>query len=68
MNDESLTVFGIATPDAWDVVESAQRHGLTVRCVDNYGGADARLPGLVPLGETAGSSTGWVSGCNSRFG
>jgi sugar O-acyltransferase (sialic acid O-acetyltransferase NeuD family) len=41
-----LTVFGVASPYAWDVVESALRAGLSPRCVDNYGGADPRLPGL----------------------
>lgn len=41
-----LTVFGVASPYAWDVVESALRVGLSCHCVDNYGGADARLPGL----------------------
>ena len=41
-----LTVFGVASPYAWDVVESATRAKLRPRCVDNYGGADARLPGL----------------------
>ena len=41
-----LTVFGVASPYAFDVVESALRAKLHPRCVDNYGGADARLPGL----------------------
>lgn len=41
-----ITVFAVASPYAWDVAESAQRRGLTVRCVDNHGGADPRLPGL----------------------
>ena len=43
----SLTVFAVATPYAWDVVESARRAGLDVRCIDNHGGADPRLPGLL---------------------
>ena len=43
---EVLTIYGVATPYAWDVAESAARAGLAVRCVDNHGGADARLPGL----------------------
>lgn len=41
-----ISVFGVASPYAWDVVESAARAGLAAFCVDNYGGADARLPGL----------------------
>ena len=44
-------MFAVATPYAWDVVESAARLGLEVVCVDNYGGADARLPGLVALDD-----------------
>ncbi len=42
----TLTVFAVATPYAWDVVESARRAGLEPVCVDNLGGADQRLPGL----------------------
>jgi sugar O-acyltransferase (sialic acid O-acetyltransferase NeuD family) len=41
-----LTVFGVATPYAWDVVETAWRLGDQPTCVDNFGGADPRLPGL----------------------
>lgn len=42
-----LTVFGVASPYAFDVVESVRRSGRDVACVDNHGGADPRLPGLV---------------------
>jgi len=42
----ALTVFGVASPYAFDVVESALRAKRRPRCVDNYGGADPRLPGL----------------------
>jgi sugar O-acyltransferase (sialic acid O-acetyltransferase NeuD family) len=49
-----LTVFAVATPYSWDVVESAMRRGYDVRCVDNLGGADARLPGLVCLADVDG--------------
>ena len=42
----AITVFGVATPYAWEVVETAWRAGLEPVCVDNYGGADDRLPGL----------------------
>ena len=41
-----LTVFGVATPYAWEVVETAWRLGDQPTCVDNFGGADPRLPGL----------------------
>lgn len=41
-----LTVFGVATPYAWEVVETAWRLGDQPLCVDNFGGADPRLPGL----------------------
>ncbi len=43
---DHLTIFGVASPYAWDVVESARRRGLEPRCVDNHGGADPELPGL----------------------
>ncbi|MBA3744836.1 hypothetical protein [Sporichthya sp.] len=39
-------VYGVATPYAWEVVETLWRLGDEVICVDNYGGADERLPGL----------------------
>ena len=44
-----LTVLGVASPYAFDVVESLIRLGRDAVCVDNYGGADARLPGLTTL-------------------
>lgn len=48
-----LTVFGVASPYAFDVVESLHRLDREVVCVDNHGGADPRLPGLVDLsGDT----------------
>jgi sugar O-acyltransferase (sialic acid O-acetyltransferase NeuD family) len=57
-----ITVFGVATPYAWDVVESAVRAQLTPQCVDNYGGADERLPGLE---ETADVEQPFVLGLSS---
>jgi sugar O-acyltransferase (sialic acid O-acetyltransferase NeuD family) len=47
MSGRTLSIFAVASPYAWDVVESARRSGFDVRCVDNFGGADPRLPGLV---------------------
>ncbi len=41
-----VTVFAVGSPYAWDVVESARRSGVEPVCLDNHGGADARLPGL----------------------
>jgi sugar O-acyltransferase (sialic acid O-acetyltransferase NeuD family) len=55
---DPLTVFAVATPYAWDVVETAGRLGRAVRCVDNHGGADVRLPGLVPLGALSEDDRG----------
>jgi sugar O-acyltransferase (sialic acid O-acetyltransferase NeuD family) len=49
MSRQSLSLLAVASPYAWDVVESARRDQREVRCIDNYGGADARLPGLVTL-------------------
>jgi sugar O-acyltransferase (sialic acid O-acetyltransferase NeuD family) len=49
--DTALLVIGVASPYAWDVVESAQRAGYAVTCVDNHGGADPRLPGLTALDD-----------------
>jgi sugar O-acyltransferase (sialic acid O-acetyltransferase NeuD family) len=43
-----VTVFAVASPYAWDVVESLTRSGAIVTCLDNHGGADPRLP-LVDL-------------------
>jgi sugar O-acyltransferase (sialic acid O-acetyltransferase NeuD family) len=44
-----LFVIGVASPYAWEVVESAVRLGHTVTCLDNHGGADPRLPGLTKV-------------------
>jgi sugar O-acyltransferase (sialic acid O-acetyltransferase NeuD family) len=43
----TTAVYGVATPYAWDVVETLTRLGLGhLACVDNLGGADPDLPGL----------------------
>ena len=39
-------VFGVATPYAWEAVETLWRLGRRPVCVDNVGGADPDLPGL----------------------
>lgn len=46
MTARLLQIFGVASPYAWDVVETARRAGHQPVCVDNVGGADPRLPGL----------------------
>lgn len=46
-----LTVFGVASPYAFDVVESLHRLGRSALCVDNHGAADPRLPGLSALAD-----------------
>ena len=50
--------FAVASPYAWDVVESLRRHGTAVRCVDNHGGADPMLPGLTSLDELSAEQAG----------
>ena len=44
-----MAVYGVATPYAWEIVETLWRMGLEPTCVDNHGGADARLPGLTTV-------------------
>jgi sugar O-acyltransferase (sialic acid O-acetyltransferase NeuD family) len=39
-----IVVYAVASPYAWDVVETAGRGGLDPLCVDNLGSADPRLP------------------------
>jgi len=41
---QSLVVYAVASPYAWDVVETAWRGNIDPLCVDNLGTADARLP------------------------
>lgn len=47
--DDPVTIFGVASPYAFDVVESLHRLSRAFVCVDNHGGADPRLPSLVGL-------------------
>lgn len=53
MTSTRIAVFAVSSPYAWDVVESARGNGLDTYCIDNFGGADERLPGLVSLGNLA---------------
>jgi carbonic anhydrase/acetyltransferase-like protein (isoleucine patch superfamily) len=58
----SLTIYGVGSTYAWDVVETAQRRKLSPSCVDNWGGADERLPGL---GDDVDPGTPFVLGMSS---
>jgi len=60
-----LRVVAVATPYAWEVVESARRAGLDVECVDNLGGADERLPGLRALDDITAYDVPWTLGLSS---
>lgn len=59
---DRLCVYAVATPYAWDVVESALRCRLQPWCLDNVGGADGRLPGLTRTGEPTEFVLGLSSG------
>ena len=62
VESQRIHVVGVATVFAWEVVESCRRLGMTPVCVDNYGGADARLPNLISLTEMADRDTPWILG------
>ena len=53
---EGVSIFAVASPYAFDVVESAERHGLAVTCIDNFGAADSLLPNLERLSEVTSTS------------
>jgi sugar O-acyltransferase (sialic acid O-acetyltransferase NeuD family) len=65
--DRALRIVAVTTPYVWDVVESARRAGLDVECVDNYGGADDRLPGLRALDDVADRDSAWTLGLSSAI-
>jgi sugar O-acyltransferase (sialic acid O-acetyltransferase NeuD family) len=50
---------------AWDVIESAHRANFDVRSIDNYGGADEKLPALVALDDYDARSEPFVIGLSS---
>lgn len=60
-----MLIVGVASPYAWDVVESCRRHGVEPVCVDNHGGADDRLPGLRPLAGLDEPCAPWTLGLSS---
>jgi sugar O-acyltransferase (sialic acid O-acetyltransferase NeuD family) len=61
----STLIFGVASPYAWELVETAHRLGLDVVCFDNIGEADARLPRLLPLDHELDPVTPFVIGLAS---
>src|SRR3954452_11673585 len=63
--DRRLRIVAVATPYAWDVVESGRRAGREVECVDNVGGADPALPRLRELGALRELGVPWILGLSS---
>ena len=47
MTPMTTGIFGVATPYVWEIVESLKRANQEIRCIDNLGNADRRLPNLV---------------------
>ncbi|MCY7411603.1 MAG: hypothetical protein LH471_00960 [Salinibacterium sp.] len=47
----SLAVIGVSSPYAWELAESLRRIGASAEFIDNFGGADPRLPGLAGLND-----------------
>jgi sugar O-acyltransferase (sialic acid O-acetyltransferase NeuD family) len=60
-----LRIVAVATPYVWDVVESGLRAGRALECVDNFGGADAALPGLCDLDSVVDKTVPWTLGLSS---
>jgi sugar O-acyltransferase (sialic acid O-acetyltransferase NeuD family) len=65
MARQFLSIIGVASPYAWDVIESAHRANFDVRSIDNYGGADEKLPALVALDDYDARSEPFVIGLSS---
>jgi sugar O-acyltransferase (sialic acid O-acetyltransferase NeuD family) len=62
---KSVGIFGVATDFAWEIVESIQRLGLSIECIDNLGSASAQLPNLISSTDRdteiiMGPSTPWA--------
>jgi sugar O-acyltransferase (sialic acid O-acetyltransferase NeuD family) len=60
-----LRIIAVASPYAWDVVESALRAGMEVDCVDNHGTADETLPALRGLETVDDQDVPWTLGLSS---
>ena len=65
MPRQFLSIIGVASPYAWDVVESAHRANFDVRSIDNFGGADPLLPALVSVDDYDARSEPFVIGLSS---
>jgi sugar O-acyltransferase (sialic acid O-acetyltransferase NeuD family) len=65
MPRQFLSIIAVASPYAWDVVETAHRANFDVRSIDNIGGADDRLPALVALDDYDARSEPFVLGLSS---
>jgi sugar O-acyltransferase (sialic acid O-acetyltransferase NeuD family) len=65
MARQFLSIIGVASPYTWDVIESAHRANFDVRSIDNYGGADEKLPALVALDDYDARSEPFVIGLSS---
>lgn len=62
-----VAVYGVATPYAWEVVETLWRRQAEVICIDNYGGADPDLPGLrSDAGDHQGAAVLGTSSAGAR--
>ena len=65
MARQFISVIGVASQYAWDVIESAHRANLDVRSIDNAGGADPALPALVALDDYDARSEPFIIGLQS---
>jgi sugar O-acyltransferase (sialic acid O-acetyltransferase NeuD family) len=65
MTSTRFAIFAVASPYAWDVVESARGNSFDPYCIDNFGGADERLPGLISLSDIRDSNDPFVIGLSS---
>jgi sugar O-acyltransferase (sialic acid O-acetyltransferase NeuD family) len=61
----AIHIVGVAAGIVWDVVESIQRAGRDVICVDNVSGADPDLPNLVDESSVSDRSAEFVVGIGS---
>ncbi len=65
MPRQFLSVIAVSSAYAWDVVESAHRANFDVRSIDNFGGADEKLPALIALDDYDARSEPFILGLSS---
>ena len=65
MPRQFLSIIAVASPYAWEVIESAHRANFDVRSIDNFGGADEKLPALIALDDYDARSEPFVIGLSS---